>query len=548
MRYDHVIVGAGTAGCVLANRLSEDLRRQVLLIEAGGSDRNPLQRIPALGVLLNSGHDRRDWRYPAQPDPSRHDRVEVWSRGKLLGGTSSLNGMIYVRGAREDFDHWAVLGNQGWSYQDVAPLFRSLENHEFAHQQGRYARHYGGGGPLKVRQIRGADKLSHTFVAACGDLGIPHNPHYNAESQEGACILSVTQGARIRHSASQAFLEPIKHRRNLHILPNTQVTRVLLEGKRAVGVSVSRRGGGTTDFRAGRVCLSAGVIGSPQLLLLSGIGSALHLAEVGIPVRHDLPGVGQNLQDHPVCKIRAAVNLPTYRTDLMAAVRAGLNWLLFGRGPLMSAGCQALAFVKTRSTLATPDAQLHMIPGWYTRGNKHRVQFVDRSITLLANVSHSRSRGELKLASADPFDPPAIHPQMLNDQEDVNVLKGALQLCRALLSTKSMRLCVEAELAPGPAVQTAEQWEDYIRETAEPACHYCGTCKMGTDSMAVVDPRLNVHGMEGLSVIDASIMPTIPSGNTNASTFMIAENGAQMILRDEKATTVVELGAESRRK
>jgi choline dehydrogenase len=532
VKYDYVIVGAGSAGCVLANRLSADPSKRVLLIEAGASDRHLLHRIPA-ATWRHLGNEKRDWRYETQPDASRHNRVEIWSRGKLLGGSSSINGMIYVRGAKEDFDHWADLGNEGWSYQDVLPLFKRLESHEFSRAANSHSEHYGGQGLLKIRQMRGAHALSHVFVSACADLGIHPNPHYNAAEQDGACILSMTQSTRLRYSSSRAFLEPVQSRRNLSVLTNTLVTKVLVEEKRAIGVCVTGKGSDrSSEIYAEQVILSAGAINSPQLLMLSGIGPARHLLEVGVPVHHDLPGVGQNLQDHPACAIRARVNVPTLSTRPAAAVRAGMDWLLFGRGPLMSAACQALAFVKTHTDLENPDVQIHMMPLGLFKDERNRIQIVDSCITLLANVSRTRSRGELKLISSSPYDAPAIYPNMLGDEADVKVLMAAGRLCRQLLKTKSLTPYVEQETSPGISVQTDQQWEEFVRQNASTAYHHCGTCKMGTDRMAVVDRRLKVHGLEGLRVIDGSIMPTILSGNTNAACMMIGEKGADLILRE----------------
>jgi choline dehydrogenase len=532
MQSDYIIVGAGSAGCVLANRLSEDGKRRVLLIEAGGSDRNPVQRIPMAGVLMNYGHARRDWRYQTQPDPSRNMRVEMWPRGKLLGGTSSMNGMIYVRGAQEDFDHWAALGNEGWSYGDVEPLFRRLEDHEFARGESGQSELYGSGGPLKVRQLKGVHPLSHIFVSACVALGIPINPHYNTGVQEGACVLTATHSGRVRYSSAQAFLAPIRSRRNLHVMKNTLVTRVLLNEKKAIGVRVSEGNGSQEwEIHSDQVILSAGVFNSPQLLMLSGIGPSQHLRDVSVPVYHALPGVGQNLQDHPNCPILARVNVPTLSARPAVIVKGAIEWLFLGTGPLTAAGCQALAFVKTHPELTEPDVQIHIMPLAFSVSN-YRVKFLDSCITLLPNVSRPRSRGEMKLRSNNPYDPPAIYPNMLTNSEDVKVLIAAGRLCRQLLKTKAFRSYVEEEISPGEKVQSDREWEEFLRSAASSGAHPCGTCKMGIDQMAVVDPQLRVHGIERLRVIDASIMPTVPSGNINASCMMIGEKGAQLILQE----------------
>jgi choline dehydrogenase len=530
--WDYIIVGAGSAGCVLANRLSADPRKTVLLLEAGESDRNPLQRIPLAGVVLNFGHSRRDWRYETEPDPSRHNRKDSWPRGKMLGGTSSLNGMIYVRGAPEDFDHWADLGNDGWRYEDVLPIYKDLEDHEYSRSDHPLSGQYGSAGPLKVRQLRGVHPLSHAFVSACGDVGIPENDHYNAGDQAGACILTASHSGRVRQSSSQAFLQSAKHRPNLQIVTNTLVTRVLLEGKRAVGVMTERKGEGQREYRGKNVILSGGAVNSPQILLLSGIGPASHLQKMGIEVRHDLPGVGKNLQDHPVCPVLANVNVPTPNANVIARMKDGLSWLFLGKGLLTSAAAQALAFAKSSADLKYPDIQINLMPLAFTVEKDKGIKFLDSTITLLANVSHPKSRGFLELGSPRHDAPPALHPNMFEDEDDVRVLTAGGRLCQQLLKTDSFKPYVEQEMMPGGAVGTDAEWESYLRNNASSGAHQCGTCKMGTDDMAVVDARLKVHGIEGLRVADASIMPTAPSGNTNGVCMMIGGKAAQMILRE----------------
>jgi choline dehydrogenase len=530
--WDYIIVGAGSAGCVLANRLSADPRKTVLLLEAGESDRNPLQRIPLAGVMLNYGHQRRDWRYETEPDPSRHDRRETWPRGKLLGGTSSLNGMIYVRGAPEDFDHWASLGNDGWRYEDVLPIYKQLEDHEYSRSSHPLSHQYGSGGPLKVRQLKGVHPLARAFVSACRDLGIPENDHYNAGDQEGACILTASHSGRIRSSSSQSFLQPARHRPNLHIVTDTLVLRVLLEGKKAVGVMAERKGEGQREYRGRTVILSGGAVNSPQLLLLSGIGPAAHLQRMGIAVRHDLPGVGRNLQDHPGCAVLAKVNVPTPNTNVIARMKDGLNWLLLGKGLFTTAAAQALVFAKSSAGLRHPDIQINLMPLAFTVEKGRGVEFIDSTMTLLPNISHPKSRGFLELRSPDPHAPPSIQPNMLGAEEDVRALAVAARLGQQLLKTDAFKPYVEREILPGQEFATDAEWENYLRENATSCAHQSGTCKMGSDVMAVVDSRLKVHGIEGLRVADASIMPTVPSGNTNGVCMMIGGKAAQMILRE----------------
>jgi choline dehydrogenase len=320
-------------------------------------------------------------------------------------------------------------------------------------------------------------------------------------------------------------------------MTSTAVTQIILDRKQVRGVRAVS-GSKSLQFRAREVILAAGAINSPQLLLLSGIGPAMHLRDVGIPLHHDLPGVGQHLLDHPACAVVAKVNTSTVDISLRSTILAGLQWAIDGRGPLMCVGAQALAFVRSHSALALPDVQLHMMPMAYERDAKARVRFRSSSISLLFNVSRPRSQGVVELRSRAAGDPPAIYPNLLGDSADIETLTRAGRLCRQLLNTSTLGRYVKAEIAPGQAIRGDSQWENFLRENSSTAYHYCGTCKMGADKMAVVDPRLRVHGVEGLRVVDASIMPTIPSGNTSASTFMIAEKGAQMILADESGCNV----------
>jgi choline dehydrogenase len=530
--WDYIVVGAGSAGCALANRLSADPRKKVLLIEAGESDRNPLQRIPLAGVVLNYGHPRRDWGYQTDPDPTRNNRRDAWPRGRVLGGTSSVNGMIYVRGAPEDYDHWASLGNDGWSYDDILPLYKDMEDHEYAHSGHPLAGVYGSGGPVKVRQVKGVHPLAETFVDACDEFGIPRNEHYNAGNQEGACILTASHSGRVRYSSAQAFLQPARGRANLRIVTDTYVTKVLLEGNRAVGVQTQRKGEQQlTDYRGGTVILSGGTINSPQLLLLSGIGPAEHLQRVGVEVRHNLPGVGRNLQDHPTSAILAKVNLPTLNYNLFARAKDGIDWLR-GKGLFTSAAAQAIAFARTSPELTHPDIQINVMPLAFTINKNNRVEFLSSTITLLTNISHPKSRGFLELRTTNYRDAPVLQPNMLESREDIQILAKATQLCQNLLKSNAFKPYVEQEVFPGKTLQTDDEWTGFLRESAASGAHQCGTCKMGTDDMAVVDPQLKVRGIEGLRVADASIMPTVTSGNTNGPCMMIGGKAAQMILRE----------------
>jgi len=531
--WDYIIVGAGSAGCVLANKLTENGKYKVLLLEAGGSDRNPLLRIPFAGSILTVGNAKYDWNYETLPDPSRHDRTGIWPRGKLLGGSSSINGMIYVRGHQDDYNHWAQLGNKGWSYEDVLPYFKNLESNE--RDDPAY---YGKDGPLKVRPVKGAHPLSHQFVEACVEQGLPHNPDYNAAHQEAACLLHVNQSPRMRYSSAQAFLQPARKRANLDIETGAQASRIIFEGKRATGIEYIQKGEKKTAHAAREVILSGGSINSPQLLMLSGVGPAAHLKDKNIEVIADLAGVGQNLQEHACIPMRAEVNMKTFNMEQNAwsALKYGAQWAFQGKGPLTTVIFQALAFAKTNEKLSYPDIQIHFGPIGYEAAD-NEVKLLDcPAITMQPNVNRSRSRGELTLKSNNPLDHPLIQPNMLGDEYDVKTLIEGGKFCRKLYQSEALKPYFVKELLPDPAVKSDEDWEDFVREYSGPVFHPVGTCKMGVDAMSVVDPELKVQGFEGLRVIDGSVMPQVISGNTNAACLMIGAKGAHMILADAAKT------------
>ncbi len=527
--YDYIIIGAGSAGCVIANRLSEDPSNKVLLLEAGGRGANPILRVPMFGSVLCVGDPKHDWMYQTEPDPSRNNRTEYWPRGKMLGGSSRLNGTIYVRGNADDFNHWAQLGNQGWSFDDLLPHFQKLEDDET--QTGLS----GAGGPLPVKPLRGANPLSHAFVDACAEIGIPRNDHYNGAHQEGAAILHTTRRKRIRASTSEIFLNPARDRANLKIETDALATRVIIENRRATGVEYQQNGKRQIARAGAEIILCGGSINSPQLLMLSGIGPAAHLKAHGIEIVHDAAGVGDNLHEHACITIQAEVTQTTLNVEKnpLNFARYGLEWLFAGAGPLTSIVFQALAFAKTSTALSHPDIQIHFAPLGFIKEGAKAVSLDKPSVTLQANVNRSRSRGWLELRSASPSDPPGIFPSMLSDDYDVQTLIASAKLCTALLKTQELGKYVAGPITPATPPASDNEWERFVRANAAPVYHPVGTCKMGVDDDAVVTPELKVRGVENLRVADASIMPQIISGNTNAACIMIGDKCAEMILRDK---------------
>ena len=539
--FDYIIVGAGSAGCVLANRLSADPGCEVLLLEAGGRDWNPFIHMPAgLAKLVN--FESLNWGYETQPEPRLNNRRLYWPRGKVLGGSSSINAMCYARGHRRDYDQWAALGNTGWSYEDVLPYFRRAED-----QERGASEFHGEGGPLSVSDLRFVNPLSEVFLAAAQAAGFPLNRDFNGPSQRGFGLYQVTQRDGQRCSTAAGYLDPIRKRPNLTIHTRAMARRVLVEGGRAVGVEFQHHGRTRQVRAAQEVILSGGAINSPQLLMLSGIGPADHLAARGVTVVHDLPGVGHNLQDHlDVCTIYHCTSNVTY--DHPNELAVGLKYLLFHRGMGTSNVAEAGGFwVSSLAEDDRPDMQFHFVPAMLDDHGRNRLE--GNGFTMHACPLRPESRGRIELNPADPADKPLIHANYLDSDKDLAMMLECIRISRQILNQAPFDPWRADEVFPGADVQSEAALIEFIRRKAETIYHPVGTCKMGTDDMAVVDPELRVRGVDRLRVVDASIMPTLVSGNTNAPTVMIAEKVADLIRRgtpqagSEKALAGVEAPA-----
>jgi|HubBroStandDraft_1064217.scaffolds.fasta_scaffold00011_57 choline dehydrogenase len=523
--YDYIIIGAGSAGCVLANRLSADPAIKVLLLEAGGRDSNPFIHMPAGYVaLMQSG--AVDWGYHTEPQKNLGDRKLFWPRGKVLGGSSSVNAMVYIRGCHSDYDTWRQLGNSGWSYADCLPYFRRAETYEV-----RPDPFHGSDGPLHVTRPSIRNPLSRAWVEAGQQAGYPFNDDFNGTTQEGFGPLDATISKARRFSAATAYLKPALGRPNLTLATKAQTARILFEGSRAVGVEYVQDNQ-TKQARAEReVISSGGAINSPQLLLLSGIGDGEALRRHGLETVVELKGVGQNLQDHLHSMVKWDCTQPiTLYNNIkpFGAIKALAQYYLFKTGPSTTPGLEALAFVKSGPEAADPDLQYHFVMALY---NDHGREIVQRhGFMAYFNLSRPESRGSITLRSADPLEHPVIDPNYLSAENDIRVLRAGLKISRDVVGQSPFDPYRGAEYAPGPDIRTDAEIDAYIRLNSETLYHPVGTCKMGQDDQSVVDDQLRVHGVDGLRVVDASIMPRLVSGNTNAPTIMIAEKAADLIL------------------
>jgi len=520
MHFDFIVVGAGSAGCVLANRLSEAPGNRVLLLEAGGRDWHPFIHVPA-GLARLIELESINWAYETEPQAELNGRRLYWPRGKVLGGSSSINAMCYCRGHRQDYDGWAAGGARGWSFDETLPYFIRAED-----QENGASEYHGTGGPLSVQNLRHSNTLSGVFITAAEQAGFPRTDDFNGPHQRGFGFYQVTQRNGRRCSSSVAYLRPAMKRQNLTVRTHAHATRILFEGRRATGVEF-RHGRNAEVARGGHVILAGGAINSPQLLLLSGVGPAVQLRAHAIEIRHDLPGVGQNLQDHlDVCTLVHCLRPVTY--DQLSEFLAGLRYMFDRRGPASSNIAEAGGFIVSRfATDDRPDIQMHFVPAFLDDHGRNTLP--GHGMTIHACALRPESRGTLTLGSSDPTAPPLLQPNYLTQEYDRRLMLESVRLSREIFAQDAFRPYAGEELYPGTEATDDPALLDFIRRKAESIYHPVGTCKMGVDEMAVVDPQLNVHGLEALSVVDASIMPTLVSGNTNAPTIMIAEKFAAQL-------------------
>ncbi len=527
MDYDYIVVGAGSAGAVVANRLSADPRNKVLLLEAGPAS-HPWSRVP-VGFAKLIANPAANWLYSAEPEANTNGRRIPVPRGKLLGGSSAINGLAFVRGQAQDFDTWAQMGNQGWSYESVLPFFKRMESWE-----GGDDRYRGHDGPLRITNPQPTDPFCATVIKAAAEVGIAHNPDYNGARQDGIAMSQATISSGRRMSTAACYLEPIRKRPNLRIETGALAESLLFEGKRCVGVRYSV-GGRRREARAAReVVVSGGSINSPQLLELSGIGQPERLRALGIDVRHALPGVGENLRDHYAPRTRWTVGAKgiTYNDTGrgLGLVAQALRYAFTGKGMLGMVAAPLRAFVRSREGLEAPDLLLGWVPMFTEAGPKGPKISRESGVTCYAHPMRPESKGHIHITSADPDKPPAINFNFLTAEVDAALTVRAVRIARAIMTAPAMAPLQIQEAAPGADKVADDEILDWVKKSAETTYHPVGTCKMGNDAMAVVDPQLRVQGIAGLRVADASIMPTLTSGNTNAPSIMIGEKAADLVL------------------
>ena len=536
-KYDYIIVGAGSAGCVIANRLSQDSSNKVLLLEAGGSDRRFFIQMP-IGYGVTYHQKKVNWMYLTEPSPDADNKPSYWPRGKVLGGSSSINAMVYVRGNPKDFDEWSEAGNPGWSFNEVLPYFKKMESWQNGADNFR-----GGDGPLNVSEVsKQLHPLCDNFLSAAEEIGIKLNPDMNGEKQEGVGNYQITTHKGQRMSASRAYLWPIKSRSNLTIVKNAIVTRVLIKNKKAYGVEYLKSGKAHESIASREVILSAGSINSPQLLQLSGVGPKNILEQASVPLIHDSPSVGENLQDHLGVSYFYKSKVPTLNDQLrpvLGKIYQGLRYIFSRSGPLSLSVNQSGGFIRTRDDLEKPNIQLYFSPVSYSleSPDKRAMMSPDPFSAMLLGISNCspRSRGSVRLRSSNPLEPPVIEPNYLSHEDDIKDLLEGVKVLRKLAKTDSFRKVIGEEFRPGSQCQTDEQMIQHIKDTVWTVFHPSSTCRMGPDpKSSVVDSNLKVYGIEGLRVADASIFPSLVCGNINAATIMVGEKASDLILKDQR--------------